>query len=251
MNMLEAVIFDMDGVITDTASIHSTAWKKMFDEFLSAEARRTRKLFVPFTYEKDYLEYVDGRSRYEGVAVFLESRQIVLPFGKPEDPPGRKSICGLGNRKQQLFQETLALEGVTVFDSTVRFIRELRKKGIKRGVASSSRNCKEVLESAGILDLFTVRVDGVVLAEEGLQGKPAPDIFLRTCKSLRCMREKTVIVEDAVSGIKAGVVGGFGCVLGIARGNNAESLMSAGADLVVTDMEEVSVSLLEELLRKK
>ncbi len=246
----DAVIFDLDGVITDTASIHSTAWKQMFDEFLRDHAERTQTPFREFTHENDYLPYVDGKPRYKGVASFLESRGIDLPYGDPSDAPDLKSVCGLGNRKNELFNETIRGGKVNVYQSTVDFIDELRASGVRIGVASSSKNAKTVLEAVGLLELIETRVDGVVSAELGLKGKPEPDIFTTACDNLGVFYDRAVVVEDAISGVQAGSNGNFGLVIGIAREDNAVELKRNGADIVVEDMAEISIQVVEDWMTK-
>lgn len=246
----DAVIFDLDGVITGTASVHSAAWKQMFDEFLKAHAKKTGEPFGEFTHADDYLPYVDGKPRYKGVASFLESRGIDLPYGDPSDSPDQETICGLGNRKNQLFNEMISQGNVEVFSTTVDFVRELKEKGIRVGVASSSKNAKPVLDAAGLSDLFDTRVDGIVSAELNLKGKPEPDIFTTACDNLGVYYDRAVIVEDAVSGVQAGFKGNFGLVLGIARENNELELKLNGADIVVKDMGEIDLSSIEEWFSK-
>lgn len=235
----EAVIFDMDGVITKTALTHAHAWKKMFDEYLLKREAEHGEAFVEFTHANDYLPYVDGKPRYKGVLSFLESRGIHIPFGDPSDAPGIETICGLGNQKNIAFNEVLENEGVEVYPSTVALINELKNAGIKLGVASSSKNCKPVLERVNLLDIFDARVDGVVSAELGLHGKPEPDIFTTACDTVGVKYEKAIVVEDAVSGVQAGKKGKFGLTLGIARENNRKELEENGADVVVEDLEEI------------
>lgn len=234
----EAVIFDMDGVITKTAVTHAAAWKKMFDEYLKKRAEETGEPFQEFT-QADYLAYVDGKPRYKGVASFLESRNISIPYGDPSDEAGKETVCGLGNRKNEAFNEVIARDGVEVFESTLKLLKELKAAGIRLGVASSSKNCVPVLEAVNLLDIFGARVDGVVSAELGLHGKPEPDIFTTACKMLGSTPEKAIVVEDAVSGVQAGAKGNFGLTLGIAREDNAQELAENGADVVVSDLEEV------------
>lgn len=234
-----AVIFDLDGVITQTALVHSAAWKKMFDEFLLQWSEKTGTSFTEFSHNTDYLPYVDGKPRYQGVASFLESRGISIPWGSPEDAPRAETICGLGNRKNLAFNEVLENEGVKVYQSTIDLIYELRRHDIRVGVASSSKNCEQVLIQAGILNLFETRVDGVVSAEMGLTGKPSPDIFVTASKNLGVPVHLAVVVEDAVSGVQAGRNGNFGFVLGIAREDNHHELLIHGADRVVGDIAEL------------
>ncbi len=234
-----AVIFDLDGVITQTALVHSTAWKEMFDAFLRFREEKYGEAFREFTHNGDYLPYVDGKPRYKGVASFLEARGIDIPFGDPSDDPGEETACGLGNRKNLVFNQILDRDGVKLYPSTVELIHELKREGIRIGVASSSKNCKPVLEAAGLLDLFETRVDGVVSAELGLQGKPEPDIFTTACDNLGVDYDESVIVEDAVSGVQAGRKGNFGLTLGIAREQNSRELLINGADIVVEDMAEL------------
>ena len=246
----DAVIFDLDGVITHTASVHSAAWKQMFDEFLQAYAAKTGEPFREFSHTHDYLPYVDGKPRYKGVASFLQSRTIDLGFGDPADSPRQETICGLGNWKNEIFNEMIAGGGVQVFSSTVDFINNLRDRGIRVGVASSSKNCKAVLDAAGLADLFETRVDGIVSAELGLKGKPEPDIFTTACDNLGVFYDRAVIVEDAVSGVQAGLNGNFGLVLGVARENNERELKLNGADIVIKDLGEIDFDDLEEWFSK-
>ena len=238
----KAVIFDLDGVITKTALAHSAAWKKMFDEYLRFREEKYGEPFSEFSHETDYLLYVDGKPRYEGVKSFFSSRNIEIPYGDPNDTPASETICGIGNRKNVVFNEILASDGVEVFHSTVSLIHELLSKNIRVGVASSSKNCKNVLEAAGLLDLFETRVDGVVSAELKLNGKPEPDIFTTACDNLKLPYDKAVVVEDAVSGVQAGKKGNFGLVIGIAREGNEKALKTNGADIVVNDIEKIGLS---------
>ncbi len=246
----DAVVFDLDGVITKTALVHSAAWKKMFDAFLLDLSRRTSTPFREFTHANDYLPYVDGKPRYKGVESFLESRGIKLPWGDPSDEEVKETICGLGNRKNRAFNDVLESEGVEVFDSTVQLIHRLKGEGIRIGVASSSKNCEAVLIAAGLIGLFEARVDGVVSAELGLHGKPEPDIFTTACDLLGVPYDRAVIVEDAVSGVQAGARGNFGLTLGIAREDNARELLENGADIVVTDISEIGFEGIVEWFNK-
>jgi beta-phosphoglucomutase family hydrolase len=235
----DAVIFDLDGVITKTALVHASAWKEMFDEYLKKREKDHNETFKEFTHTHDYLPYVDGKPRYKGVESFLDSRGIKIPFGSPNDPVDKETICGLGNRKNLAFNEILKRDGVEVYSSTVNFMDELKEAGIRLGVASSSKNCKQVLERAGLLHYFETRVDGEISADLGLHGKPEPDIFTVACDNLKVPYDRAVVVEDAVSGVQAGKKGNFGFVLGIAREDNAYELKYNGADVVVTDLEEL------------
>ncbi len=241
-----AVIFDLDGVITQTALVHSQAWKQMFDDYLSEREAKYGEPFREFSHQSDYLPYVDGKPRYKGVQSFLESRGIKLSFGDPEDKPDTESVCGIGNRKNIVFNRILDEEGVKVYSSTVELIHTLKEKSIHVGVASSSKNCKQVLEAAGLLDLMETRIDGVVSAELGLQGKPEPDIFTTAADRLGVSYDRAVVVEDAVSGVQAGKKGNFGLVLGIAREDNRQELLVGGADIVVADISEIGFDGIEE-----
>jgi beta-phosphoglucomutase family hydrolase len=231
-----AVLFDLDGVITATAKVHAAAWKRMFDEFLTAHAERTGTAFVPFDRAGDYKPYVDGRPRYDGVATFLRSRGIDLPRGEPSDPPGRLTVCGLGNRKNELIQQVLATDGVEAYEGSVRLVHHLRRIGVQRAVVSSSKNAEAVLRAASILDLFDTVVDGVVAARMKLPGKPNPDTFLEAARRLQVEPARAVVVEDALAGVAAGKSGGFGLVIGVLREGEAEGLRQAGANLVVDDL---------------
>ncbi len=236
----DAAIFDMDGVITDTASVHAAAWKETFDTYLRDHAAQSDTPFEPFT-QADYLAHVDGRPRYDGVAAFLRSHRIDLPFGDPSDAPERDTICGLGNSKDASFNRILRTRGVKVFGSTTALILALRRCGVKVAVATSSKNGALVLQKAGIAEMFETRVDGVVSAELGLMGKPAPDIFVEACERLGACRHRALIVEDATSGVQAGARGRFGLTLGVARDGNTEALRQHGADIVVNDLSQISV----------
>lgn len=236
----DAVIFDLDGVITKTALVHAVAWKEMFDEFLKDWYSKNSKPFIEFTHANDYLPYVDGKPRYKGVESFLKSRNISIPYGSPSDNPDKETVCGLGNRKNKVFNQILARDGVEVYESTVKLIKQLKSNGIKVGVASSSKNCKQVLERANLLHLFETRVDGEVSVELGLKGKPEPDIFTVACDNLKVDYYRAVVVEDAVSGVEAGKRGNFGFVIGVAREDNAYELKVNGADVVVFDLAEIN-----------
>jgi alpha,alpha-trehalase len=239
---IDAFIVDLDGVVTDTASVHAEAWKKLFDGYLKERAEREGKPFEPFDKESDYTQYVDGKPRYDGVQSFLESRGITdLPWGDPGDPPDKETICGLGNRKNAVFNEVIHSEGAEVFDSTIRLIKALRERGMKTAVVSSSKNCRLVLESVGMLDLFDVMVDGVYSAEHELPGKPAPDTYVRAAELLNVPPERAAVVEDAISGVQSGRAGNFKLVIGMDRGAGHEALLEAGADVVVNDLGEFDI----------
>ena len=246
-----SVIFDLDGVITKTATLHAHAWKETFDQYLKLREKRDGEPFHEFTYQNDYLTFVDGKPRYQGVKTFLESRSIILPFGNPSDPPDKETITGIGNKKNQLFHQLLKEEGAEVFDSSIGLVKKLKENGIKVGVASSSKNCQAILKSVGLEDLFQARVDGIVSAELGLKGKPEGDIFVTAAKNLGTLPENSVVVEDASSGVEAGRNGGFGLVLGVARENNEQELTRAGADLVVTDLAEIDIQLINDWFGRK
>lgn len=234
----DAVLFDLDGVLTATARVHARCWQRMFDEFLDCRARSAGEELRPFD-SADYLRYVDGKPRYEGVRSFLASRGIILPEGTVESPPDEESICGLGNRKNELIGEVLASEGVEVYPGSLALVQLLRGQGVRSAVVSSSRNCARVLEAAGIAGLFEVRVDGEVAARLGLAGKPAPDTFLHAARLLGVDPRRAVVVEDAISGVEAGRAGGFGLVVGVARHGDAAALLDHGADVAVDDLGEL------------
>ena len=247
----DAVIFDLDGVITKTAKVHAHAWKKVFDDYLKLRTKRNGEPFQEFTYQNDYLTYVDGKPRYIGVENFLASRNIHLPFGNPSDSPDKETICGIGNKKNQLFDKLLQKEGAEVFESTIILIKNLKNKGIRVGVASSSKNCLPVLKSVHLEHLFETMVDGIVSQKLNLKGKPEGDIFITAAKNLGSLPETSVVVEDASSGVEAGRNGGFGLVLGVARENNEKELAKHGADLVVPDLSEISVDLINDWFLRK
>ncbi len=229
----DAVLFDLDGVITPTAQVHMHAWSKMFNDFLAA-----RGVQEPYT-DQDYYDYVDGKPRYDGVRSFLASRGIDLPDGDPSDAPTEETVCGLGNRKNDAFSEVLRTEGVEAYPGSKRLVEALAERGTKLAVVSSSRNAPAVLETAGMRHFFPVLVDGGVAAERGLKGKPSPATFLEAATELGVDAERAVVVEDATSGVEAGSAGGFGLVVGVDRGAGEDALLRAGADVVVTDLEEL------------
>lgn len=244
----DAVLFDLDGVLTSTAAIHAAAWKRMFDTYLAEAAKRATAAggggddagrFRPFDIDADYKRYVDGKPRYEGVRSFLESRGIHLPYGEPTDPAGDATVSALGNRKQVLVQQAIDNGEVEPFETSVRWVQRLKEQGFRLGVVSSSRNCGPVLKAAKIDHLFEVRVDGLTLAEQNLPGKPAPDSFLRAAELLGATPARTVVVEDAISGVEAGRAGGFGLVLGVDREGHPQALLQHGAHAIVRDLEEM------------
>ncbi len=235
----DAVLFDLDGVLTDTAAIHAACWKRTFDEFLRARAEAGGEPFRPFD-DADYQHYVDGKPRYDGVRDFLASRDIELPEGEADDPPDRATVCGVGNRKNQLVGEAIARGEVERYESSVELVQRLREAGIHTAVVSSSANCAAVLEAAKMTHLFDERVDGGVIRELGLRGKPEPDSFLEGARRVGAEPQRAVVVEDAISGVQAGSKGGFGLVVGVARKGDAEALAENGADVVVLDLGELS-----------
>ena len=241
----DAVLFDLDGVVTRTADTHASAWKKLFDEYL--KKKNGADGYVPFDLKDDYVKYVDGRPRYKGVKAFIESRSIDIPHGSVHDAPDKETICGLGNRKNQFFSDLLKKEGVKVYESTIDLIKLLRKNGFKTAIVSSSKNCRQILKAADIEILFDTRVDGVVSENLGFIGKPEPDIFLEVAKILDADVKRCVVVEDALSGVEAGKKGGFGMVIGVNRTNQADQaqkLKQKGAHLVVNDLCEIKAGVL-------
>ncbi len=236
---LDAVLFDLDGVLTDTASLHADAWKEMFDAFLERWCVAHDHPFQPFRIETDYLQYVDGKPRLEGVASFLESRRIVLPDGSPDDGPDQDTIHGLARAKNDLVLSMIDEAGVTPFEGSIRFVEWIRAQGLRTAVVSSSKNAGQVLAAAGIDHLFEERVDGMVAAELGLPGKPAPDTFVECAARLDTTPDRSVVVEDAIVGVQAGRLGQFGLVIGVDRGDDGARLEQEGADVVVTDLGDL------------
>ena len=231
----DAVIFDMDGVITDTASTHMAAWKRLFDDELQRRADAGGAAFEEFTAE-DYRRYVDGKPRYDGVRDFLASRGIELPWGDPSDAPGIDTVCALGNRKNDVFQAEIEQNGANVYETTVDLLDQLAAAGVNVAVISASKNAELVLGRAGVLDRFDARVDGVVAAREGLPGKPDPAVFLTAAKRVGAKPERSVVVEDAIAGVEAGQRGGFGLVIGVDRTGHPDELAAGGASVVVDDL---------------
>jgi beta-phosphoglucomutase family hydrolase len=267
-SLCDGVIFDLDGVVTQTAVVHAAAWKRLFDGYLAQRAARAGEgagradappagssradspagssssddPLRPFDAGADYQRYVDGKPRYDGVRDFLASRGIQLPSGDPSDPPDAETVCGLGNRKNDLFNAEVRERGVKTYPSTVELIHHLHDAGIRVGLMSSSKNTAMVLDATGITDLFEVRVDGVVADEVGLPGKPDPAMYLEAARRLGVDAARSVVVEDALAGVEAGRRGGFGLVIGVDRVGHAKALSEHGADVVVDDLAEVDVT---------
>ncbi|MFJ5230004.1 HAD family hydrolase [Kitasatospora sp. NPDC088391] len=239
---ITAYLFDLDGVLTQTAKVHAAAWKDMFDTFLRAEAERTGGEFVPFDPVGEYDRYVDGRPRLDGTRSFLASRGVVLPEGAPDDPPDARTVNGLSNAKNRTVLRMIREQGVQPYPGSVAYLHRLRELGLPRAVVSSSANCRDVLRAAGIDDLFEVVVDGLTAARDHLAGKPAPDTFLAAARQLGVAPEHAAVFEDALAGVAAGRAGGFGAVVGVNRTGQADALREHGASLVVDDLSE----LLEE-----
>jgi len=235
----DAILLDLDGVITNTANLHATCWKQMFDEYLQKRGSERGEAFRPFDLAADYRLYVDGKPRFDGVRDFLRSRGIQLPEGSPDDPTDVETVHGLGDRKNDLVNRAIAEVGVVPYAGTVQFIHQLRRDGFKIAVVTSSQNCDAVLRAAKLDDLFEVRVDGNVIQAQQLAGKPAPDTFLIAAKLLGVEPVRTVVIEDAISGVEAGSNGKFGLVIGVARKGNTEELKRHGAHLVVDDLGEL------------
>lgn len=236
---IEACLFDLDGVLTQTAKVHAAAWKTMFDQYLRKRAQDRGEKFREFDAERDYDEYVDGKPRYDGVRSFLQSRHIELPQGSPSDPPQAETIDGLGNRKNELVLEVIHRDGVQPYEHSVQFVNAVRDAGLRRAVVSSSTNCRDVLVAAGILDLFEEIVDGVVAEREHLAGKPAPDTFLAAAHKLGVQPAHAAVFEDALAGVEAGRGGKFGLVVGVDRVGQADALRKHGADVVVKELTEL------------
>ncbi len=236
---IRACLFDLDGVLTKTAVLHATAWKRMFDDFLLDWSRRTAAPYTPFEISTDYVQYVDGRERVDGVRAFLASRGIEVAEGMADDTATALTVNGLGTRKNALALDLIRGEGVEVYDGSVRFVKAVRDAGMRRAVVSASRNCQEVLAAAGIEHLFELRIDGIVAAELGLAGKPAPDTFLAAAAGLDIEPSRCAIFEDAIAGVEAGRAGAFGWVVGVDRAGQKEALRNHGADIVVADLSEL------------
>jgi beta-phosphoglucomutase family hydrolase len=235
----DAVLLDLDGVITDTANLHAASWKQMFDEYLRARATRTGEAFRPFDLATDYRFYVDGKPRFDGVRDFLTSRDIQLPEGSPDDPPQLETVGGLGNRKNELVNKAIEDIGVEPYEGSVKLIHELRDRRFKIAVVTSSQNCTAVLRAAKLDGCFDAQVDGNTIRTQQLAGKPAPDTFLMAAKLLGAEPKRAVVIEDAISGVEAGFKGNFGLIIGVARKGNAEELKQHGANVVVNDLGEL------------
>jgi beta-phosphoglucomutase family hydrolase len=236
---VRACLFDLDGVLTQTANVHANAWKEMFDAFLRARAERTEDVFVPFDAVNDYDAYVDGKLRSDGVRSFLSSRRIELPEGAPSDPPDAETISGLGNRKNEAVLSLIHQQGVAAYEGSVRYVRAVREAGLGRAVVSASTNARDVLLAAGIGELFDQRIDGLVAQREHLNGKPAPDTFLAAARAVGVVPAQAAVFEDALAGVAAGRAGQFAFVVGVDRVGQAEALREHGADLVVSDLAEL------------
>jgi beta-phosphoglucomutase family hydrolase len=237
---VRACLFDLDGVLTDTASVHRKAWKQMFDAYLRSRARDgADDGFVPFDIDADYQTYVDGKKRDDGVRSFLQSRGITLPDGEADDDADAETVSGLGNRKNELFHAMLESDGVDVFEGSRRYLEAVSAAGLAVAVVSSSANTREVLDITGLAPYIQVRVDGVTLREDNIAGKPAPDSFLRAAQLLDVSAEQAAVFEDAIAGVAAGHAGQFGFVVGVDRVDHAEELRRNGADVVVGDLAEL------------
>jgi beta-phosphoglucomutase family hydrolase len=236
---VRACLFDLDGVLTQTAKVHAAAWKLMFDDYLRDRAANPGEEFVPFDPVEDYDEYVDGKPRYDGVRSFLSSRGIELPQGSPHDSPGAETIDGLGNRKNEIVLEMIRHDGVQAYEGSVHYVRAVRDAGLRRAVVSSSTNCKDVLEAGGIDDLFEERIDGLVAERHRLRGKPAPDTFLAGARALGVGPAEAAVFEDALAGVEAGRAGDFRFVVGVDRVGQADALRAHGANTVVRDLAEL------------
>jgi beta-phosphoglucomutase family hydrolase len=236
---IRACLFDLDGVLTQTAKVHAAAWKTMFDEYLRGRAEATGEPFVPFDAGADYDRYVDGKPRYDGVRSFLAARGIDLPEGEDADPPSAETVRGLGNRKNEIVLRMMREQGVEAYPGSIRYVQAAREAGLRLAVVSSSANCSEVLAAAGIQDLFDRQVDGLVAQRLQLRGKPEPDTFLEAARQLGVGPEQAAVFEDALSGVAAGRAGAFGYVVGVDRVGQADALREQGADVVVSDLAEL------------
>ena len=228
----DAVLFDLDGVLTPTAEVHMHAWRAMFEDLFAQWG-----IEPPYT-DDDYFAYLDGKKRYDGVASLLHSRDIEVPWGDPSDPPSADTVCGIGNRKNEVFERVLRQEGIAPYPGSLALLDRLRDAGVPVAVVSSSKNAGEVLDVAGIRDRFAVVMDGVIAERDQLASKPAPDVFIEAARMLGAEPARSAAVEDALSGVKSAAQGGFGLVVGVDRGVGADVLREAGAHIVVDDLEE-------------
>jgi beta-phosphoglucomutase family hydrolase len=236
---VRACLFDLDGVLTQTAKVHAAAWKQMFDEYLRTRAQRTGAAFREFDQEADYDAYVDGKPRYDGVRSFLQSREIDLPEGDASDPPSAETVHGLGNRKNELVLQMIREHGVEPYEGSVRYVEAAREAGLRRAVVSSSANARDALAAAGFDDQFEEVIDGHAVEDQGLQGKPAPDTFLAGARALGVTASEAAVFEDALAGVEAGRAGRFAFVVGVDRVGQADELRQHGADVVVRDLAEL------------
>jgi len=234
-----ACLFDLDGVLTQTAKVHAAAWKQMFDDYLRRRAAQTGEAFVAFDPVRDYDEYVDGKPRYDGVRSFLASRKIALPEGGPDDPPGAETIHRLGDSKNEIVLGLIRAHGVEPYEGSVRYVKAVQAAGLRRAVVSSSTNCRDVLLAAGIQELFEDVIDGIVAERDHLRGKPAPDTFLAGARALDVEPAEATVFEDALAGVEAGRAGHFGFVVGVDRVGQADALRAHGADVVVADLADL------------
>jgi len=235
----EAILCDLDGVITNTAALHAAAWKRSFDEYLMKLAARTGSSCAPFRLQEDYRLYVDGKSRHDGIEAFLKSRGLDLPLGSSDDHSDKDTIFGLASKKDEYFEATLRASGVVVYPGTVQYLRSAKAAGLKAAVVSSSHHCRDIISTAGLTALFEARVDGQEIDRLHLPGKPAPDAFLEAARRLGVLPRKAIVIEDAQAGVQAGRAGGFGLVIGVNREDQAEALRQHGADIVVDDLAQL------------
>ena len=236
---IRGCLFDLDGVLTKTAQVHDAAWQEMFDGYLRERSRRTGERFVPFDRVADYENFVDGKPRADGTRSFLQSRGIELPEGSPDDPPDAETVEGLSNRKNEILLRRIDEDGVEAYPGSVRYVRAVRDAGLRRAVVTSSANCRDVLASAGLEDLFETHIDGLTVEREHLRGKPAPDSYLAGARALGLEPSTAAVFEDALAGVAAGRAGRFGFVVGVDRLGQADALAEHGADVVVTDLAEL------------
>jgi beta-phosphoglucomutase family hydrolase len=239
LDRIRGCLFDLDGVLTKTVQVHDAAWQEMFDGYLRARSRRTGEPFVPFDRVADYANLVDGKPRADGTRSFLQSRGIELPEGSPDDPPDAETVEGLSNRKNEILLRRIREDGVEAYPGSVRYVRAVRDAGLRRAVVTSSANCRDVLTSAGLSDLFETHIDGLTVEREHLRGKPAPDSYLAGARALGLEPGAAAVFEDALAGVAAGRAGRFGFVVGVDRLGQADALAEHGADVVVTDLAEL------------